>query len=78
MIGSCRREILDRTLVWSQSHLRLVLAEYEYHYNLFRPHRRLGQASPLTKLPEPTNLDQLEIRRRDRLGGIIHEYSQLA
>jgi transposase InsO family protein len=78
-IGSCRQEIhLDRTLVWSQAHLRLVLAEYEDHYNLFRPHRTLGQASPLTKLPEPTNLDQLEIRRRDRLGGVIHEYSHVA
>jgi putative transposase len=30
-IGSFRREILDRTLVWNQEHLRLVLAEYEDH-----------------------------------------------
>jgi putative transposase len=57
-IGSCRREILDRTLVWNQAHLRLVLAEYEDHYNLSRPHRTLQQASPLTPLPEPANLDQ--------------------
>jgi transposase InsO family protein len=77
-VGSCRREILDRTLVWNQAYLRLALAEYEDHYNRYRPHRTLGQASPLTKLPEPTNLDQLEIRRRDRLGGVIHEYSQVA
>jgi putative transposase len=77
-IGSCRREILDRTLVWNQAHLRRVLAEYEDHYNRHRPHRTLRQASPLTKLPEPANLDQFAVRRRDRLGGIIHEYSQVA
>ena len=77
-IGSCRREILDRTLVWNQAHLRRVLAEYEDHYNRHRPHRTLRQASPLTGLPEPANLDQFKVRRRDRLGGIIHEYSQVA
>jgi hypothetical protein len=47
------------------------------HYNLSRPHRTLGQASPLIKLPEPPHLDQVQIRRRDRLGGIINEYSQV-
>jgi putative transposase len=77
-IGSCRREILDRTLVWNQAHLQRVLDEYEDHYNRYRPHRTLGQASPLTKLPEPTNADQLKVRRRDRLGGVVHEYSQVA
>jgi putative transposase len=77
-IGSCRREILDRTLVWNQAHLRLVLAEYEDHYNRHRPHRTLRQASPLRRLPEPANLDQFKVQRRDRLGGIIHEYSHVA
>jgi transposase InsO family protein len=77
-IGSCRREILNRTLVWNQAHLRFVLAEYEDHYNWNRPHRALHQASPLTELPEPANLDQFRVRRRDRLGGIIYEYSQFA
>jgi transposase InsO family protein len=77
-IGSCRREILDRTLIWNQTHLRRVLTEFEDHYNRHRPHRPLGQASPLTPLPEPTDIDQLQARRRDRLGGLIHEYSQVA
>jgi hypothetical protein len=31
------------------------------------------QAGPLKGLPEPMNSDQLKVRRRDRLGGIIHE-----
>jgi transposase InsO family protein len=77
-VGSCRREILDRTLVWNLPHLRRVLAEYEDHYNRHRPHRALQQASPLRGLPEPADMDQLKIRRRDRLGGIIHEYAQVA
>jgi putative transposase len=52
-VGSCRREILDRTLVWNLLHLRCFLAEYEDHYNRHRPHRALQQASPLRGLPEP-------------------------
>jgi hypothetical protein len=43
-IGSCRRELLDRTLIWNQRHLLIVLREYEDFYNSHRPHRALGQA----------------------------------
>jgi len=43
-IGSCRRELPDRTLVWNQRHLMTVLREYEDFYNTHRPHRTLGQA----------------------------------
>jgi transposase InsO family protein len=77
-VGSCRREILDRTLLWNLPHLRRILTEYEDHYNRHRPHRTLQQASPLREVPEPANLTQLKIQRRDRLGGIIHEYAQVA
>jgi putative transposase len=38
-IGSCRRELLDRTLIWNQRHLMTVLREYEDFYNTRRPHR---------------------------------------
>ena len=38
-IGGCRRELLDRTLVWNQHHLRQILREYESHHNQHRPHR---------------------------------------
>src|ERR1017187_1605836 len=37
-IGGCRRELLDRTLIWNQSHLRRILREYETHHNQHRPH----------------------------------------
>ena len=38
-IGSCRRELLDRTLIWNQRHLMTVLLECEDFYNTHRPHR---------------------------------------
>jgi putative transposase len=78
-IGSCRRELLDRTLVWNQRHLMTVLREYEDFYNTHRPHRALKQASPLRPLPDGvTDLDQFRVQRRDRAGGVIHEYSLVA
>jgi len=46
-IGSCRRELLDRTLAWNQHHLMAILREYEGFYNTHRPHRTLNQAAPL-------------------------------
>ena len=73
-IGSCRRELLDRTLVWNQ-HLMIVLREYEDFYNRHRPHRTLNQAAPLRPLPDGViDLDQFRVQRRDRAGGVIHEY----
>jgi len=42
-IGGCRRELLDRTLIWNQAHLRQVLRQYETHHNRHRPHRSSTQ-----------------------------------
>lgn len=70
-----RAELLDRTLVWNIPHLRRVLAEYESFYNDHRPHRALGQAAPLKPLPDKViDFDEFRATRRDRIGGIIHEY----
>jgi putative transposase len=78
-IGSCRRELLDRTLIWNQRHLMIVLREYEDFYNTHRPHRTLNQAAPLRPLPEDAaDLDQFRVQRRDRAGGVIHEYRLVA
>jgi putative transposase len=78
-IGSCRRELLDRTLVWNQRHLMAVLREYEDFYNTHRPHRTLNQAAPLRPLPDGvTDLDHFRVLRRDRAGGVIHEYHLVA
>jgi len=45
-IGRCRRELLDRTLIWNQRHLMTVLREYEDFYNTHRPHPQPGRAPP--------------------------------
>jgi putative transposase len=72
-VGSIRRELLDRTLIINQRHAKTVLGEYQHHYNNHRPHRTLGQAAPLRPLPQPTTSATNTIRRRDRLGGLLHE-----
>ena len=78
-IGSCRRELLDRTLVWNQRHLMTVLREYADFYNNHRPHRTLNQAAPLRPLPDGVaSLDHFRVQRRDRAGGMIHEYRLVA
>ena len=77
-IGGCRRELLDRTLIWNQSHLRQILREYENHHNQHRPHRFLHGAAPLKPLPEPADLEQVRVRRQARVGGLINEYHLVA
>ena len=78
----CRRELLDRTLTFNQGHLLHALREYEMFYNEHRPHQGIANARPLTPLPEPITdphrLAHLNIHRRDRLGGILHEYDHAA
>jgi putative transposase len=81
-VRTCRRELLDRTLIWDQRHLLHALREYETFYNAHRPHQGVANARPLQPLPEPITdpdrLARLDIRRRDRLGGILHEYEHAA
>jgi len=48
-IQSCRRELLDRTLVWNQAHLLHALRQYERHYNTHRPHRGISNARPCAR-----------------------------
>jgi putative transposase len=76
-VGSIRRELLDRILIINERHLRTVLAEYETHFNTHRPHRALSQASPLRALSDPIDAE-IRVTRRDRLGGLLHEYAQVA
>ena len=76
-VGSVRRELLDRILIMNERHLRTVLTEYETYFNEHRPHRALNQASPLRALPDPVDAD-IKVTRRDRLGGLLHKYAQVA
>jgi len=78
-VGTLRREILDRILILNARHARSVLADFEQHVNTHRPHRALGQAAPRRPLPDPHPPGTaVGVRRRDRLGGLIHEYQQVA
>jgi transposase len=77
-IRGCRREILDRTLIWNQAHLRRILHQYETHHNQHRPHRSLNSAAPLKPLPEPVDLEQHRVRRHPRVGRMINEYRLVA
>jgi putative transposase len=77
-IGGCRRELLDRTLIWNQNHLRRILREYQTHHNQHRPHRSLNGAAPLKPLPHPVNLDHYRVWKQARVGGLINEYRLVA
>ena len=74
----CRREFLDRTLVWNQAHLRRTLHAYEIHCNQHRPNRSLGAAAPLKPLPEPVDLDRYRVRRQTHTACLINEYRLVA
>ncbi|WP_239332281.1 integrase core domain-containing protein [Frankia sp. CiP3] len=71
-IGTVRRECLDHLLILGQRHLTAVVTDYVDHDNIHRPHRALQQRPPLAAgAPhKPT----VTVIRRDRLGGLIHEY----
>jgi putative transposase len=77
-VGTVRRELLDRLLIINHRHAAAALKQYARHYNEHRPHRALGQAAPLRPLPDRTTTEIHNIRRRDRLGGLIHEHRQVA
>lgn len=79
-VGTARRECLDRLLIFNGRHLEQVLTDYVGHYNEHRPHRSLGQRSPQQDTePAPVTLvDPGRLRRRDRLGGLVHEYELAA
>ena len=81
-IKTCRHELLDRTLIWNQRHLLHALREYEQFYNSHRPHQGIANARPLHPLPPPiTNqaqISELDVHRRQRLGGILNKYHHVA
>jgi putative transposase len=81
MIGTLRRELLDRILIVNERHLRRVITVYMSHFNAARPHRSLAQLAPAqaeTRPPEPINLADCRIRRRPILDGITSEYQRTA
>jgi putative transposase len=79
-VGTVRRECLDQLLIVGRRQLVRVLRRYVEHYNRYRPHRALGHMAPLpSMLAEPKGGSILgRLRRRDLLGGLIHEYEHAA
>ena len=75
-IGTLRRECLDHMLITGPRHLTLVLHEFVEHYNTHRPHRSLDQHPPVDN--SPALGATVRPLRRDRLGGLVHEYLQVA
>ena len=82
LVGTLRRELLDRMLILGEAHLRTVLAEYQEHYNTARPHQAISQHTPCsqdhTPRPTATSLGTERIRREPILNGLINEYTRAA
>jgi putative transposase len=77
-ISSARRECPDRMLITGERHLWLVLSEYAGHCNVHRPHRTLRQSPPAGRELSPAMDPNVRVLRRDRPGGLIREYAQVA
>jgi hypothetical protein len=73
-VGTARKECLDWILVLGRRHLERVLRSYVEHYNRARPHRGIGRAVPHGPSSPPSPVEPNDVRRRDILGGLIHEY----
>jgi putative transposase len=77
MIGTLRRELLDRMLIVNERHLRQTLGIYLHHFNTARPHQTLAQLAPAqaeTQPPQVINLADHQIRCRPILDGLTSEY----
>jgi putative transposase len=79
-VGTVRRECLDQLLIVSRRQLDRVLRRYVEHYNQYRPHRSLAHATPVpSERAGPRSAPNFgQLRRRDVLGGLIHEYEYSA
>jgi putative transposase len=64
-------------LIFSERHLRNVLARYARHYNGRRPHPSRQLHPPRPDYPT-ADLSQQRIRRRPVLGGLLNEYERAA
>jgi putative transposase len=78
LVGTLRRELLDRVVILGETHLRAVLADYQAHYNMARPHQGIAQRAPADECDAHpatvTDIDTRQIRRKPVLGGLINEH----
>ncbi len=82
LVGTLRRELLDRVLILGERHLRTVLTDYQAHYNTARPHQGIAQHVPDSERDAHpaavTDIGAQQIRRRPILNGLINEYTHAA
>jgi putative transposase len=79
-VRTVRAECLDWLLIMNRRQLERVLRVFVDHYNTHRPHRSLNLAPPEQSEQRASAVRQstAAIERRDRLGGLIHEYNRAA
>ena len=77
-IGTLRRELLDRTLIWNRRQLNNLVVDYIDHYNTHRPHRSLDQRPPVATDAADQPDRHLQVVRTARCGGLINEYRNAA
>jgi putative transposase len=82
LVGTLRRELLDRVLILGETHLRAVLTDYQAHYNMARPHQGIDQRVPNAEHHPPCitagDFHAHQIRRKPVLSGLINEYVRAA
>jgi putative transposase len=78
-IGTLRRELLDRTIIWNQHQLERLVVDYIEHYNTHRPHRSLRQRPPTPQhRPNGKTQEPRHVIRSSRCDGLINEYRNAA
>jgi transposase InsO family protein len=79
-VRTARSDCLDWLLILNARHLERVLTVFTDHYNGWRPHRRLGLVPPNGRRSTATwtETQPVKLKRRDRLGGLLHEYERAA
>ena len=78
-IGTLRRELLDRTIIWNQHQLQRLAIDYIDHYNTHRPHRSLNQRPPAPHRPPSANTSTSpRAAKTTRCNGLINEYRHAA
>ena len=77
-IGTLRRELLDRTIIWNRRQHNKLVVDYIDHYNTHRPHRSLDQRPPVATDAADQPDRHLQVVKTARCGGLINEYRNAA
>ena len=79
-VRTARSECLDWLLILNARHLERALTVFIDHYNGWRPHRSLELAPPKGRPSASTwtGTPPITLKRRDRPGGLLHEYERAA